>query len=95
MANKNLENGFDSKVELAKVRMAAWLAVFGCLVLLLGIFLPPLGVIDNSVLVASGEVFVFSASIMGIKLSYEFKVKELIAKVKKLESDEEKNISHS
>lgn len=84
----------ESKVELAKIRLAAWVAAFGCGILVAGIALPPLGVIDNSVLIAAGEVFVFSASIMGIKLSYEFKMKELATKVKQLE-DEEDNHSNS
>lgn len=82
-------NDKNAHVELKKIRMAGWLAAFGCALLVAGLVLPPLGVIDNTVLVAAGEIFIFSASIMGIKLSYEYKVKELISKATSSDKENE------
>lgn len=66
-----------------KLILAVLLAVFGCGLLVAGMVLPPLGVIDNSVLVAAGEVFVFSAAILGINLSYNLKAQEIRSKTTK------------
>ena len=52
---------------------AVSLAIFGLLLLLLSFFTPPIGNIDNSVLVAVGEVFTFSGSVMGIDYKYKCK----------------------
>lgn len=91
VTEKNTKEELDLKVEMAKIRMAIWIAIFGCAILVAGIALPPLGVIDNSILIASGEIFIFSASIMGIKLSYEFKLKELAAKMRQHEEKDSSN----
>lgn len=64
-------------VEGRKIIMAAFLAIFGCGILVAGLALPPLGKIDNSVLVAAGEVFVFSGAIMGINLNYNLRLQEM------------------
>lgn len=87
--SRTTKEELEAKVEMAKIKMAIWIAVFGCAILVAGIALPPLGVIDNSILIASGEIFIFSASIMGIKLSYEFKLKELAAKMRQHEIEKE------
>ena len=54
--------------------------VFGLICALLGIgllwtslFIPPLGIIDASVLAAVGEVLTFSGALVGIDYSYRFK----------------------
>ena len=54
--------------------------VFGFICALIGIgllwtslFIPPLGIIDASVLAAVGEVLTFSGALVGIDYSYRFK----------------------
>ena len=65
------------KQEWVKLFLAVFLALFGCGLLVVGLVCPPMGIIDNTVIVASGEVFVFSASVLGIKLNYDLKLKKL------------------
>ena len=50
------------------------LAVFGMIGLSAGFLCPPLAYIDNSVLVAFGEVSTFSASLIGIDYTYKYKI---------------------
>lgn len=38
-----------------------------------GFMVPPLGVIDSSVLTAGGEAFTFAGAILGVDYSYRFK----------------------
>ena len=54
--------------------------LFGFICALIGIgllwrslFIPPLGIIDASVLAAVGEVLTFSGALVGIDYSYRFK----------------------
>ena len=49
---------------------AIGLCVFGIVLITTSFFVPPQGVIDSSVLVASGEVFTFSGALMGIDYKY-------------------------
>ena len=55
--------------------MSVVLASFGLILMMLSFFVPPMGVIDSSVLVATGEVFTFSGSLMGIDYHYKLKSK--------------------
>lgn len=61
----------------AKMTIQLWLgfflAFFGVIMLIASFFVPPLGVIDASVLAATGEVFTFSGSILGIDYHYQQK----------------------
>lgn len=50
--------------------LAVLLVIFGLLLFAASFAVPPLGVIDNSVLVATGEVFTFAGSIIGIDYHY-------------------------
>lgn len=61
-----LPNG-RPKVQLA---LAVGLAVLGALLLICGFFVPPLGGISPSVLVAYGEVMTFSGALFGIDYHY-------------------------
>ena len=38
-----------------------------------GFIVPPLGIIDNSVLVAFGEVMTFAGGLIGIDYTYKYK----------------------
>lgn len=48
-------------------------ALIGIGLLWTSLFIPPLGVIDASVLAAVGEVLTFSGALVGIDYSYRFK----------------------
>ena len=60
-----------------KMTIQLWLgvclAVMGILLLWVSFFVPPLGIIDASVLAAIGEVFTFSGALIGIDYSYKYK----------------------
>lgn len=47
------------------------LVAVGVFLLIAGLFIPPMGVIHSSVLVAFGEVAVFAGSLFGIDLHYK------------------------
>lgn len=65
------------------------LALMGCVLLWVGLFLPPMGIIHASVLTALGEVFTFSGALIGIDYSYKYKTIKFIADMdKENEKDE-------
>lgn len=54
------------------------ITLIGIVLLFVGLFLPPIGAIDWSVLTAFGEIATFSGCLIGI--DYSYKVKQLINK---------------
>lgn len=68
---------FVKKVELIKIYLAVGMCVFGAILISAGFLAAPLGVIDNSVLVAFGEIITFAGAILGINYLYSAKHKEL------------------
>lgn len=50
---------------------AILLVAVGAFLLIAGLFIPPMGVVHPSVLVAFGEVAVFAGSLFGIDLHYK------------------------
>lgn len=50
------------------------LIVIGCVLLCCGFAVPPLGVIDNSVLVAFGETCTFAGALFGVDYNYRYKM---------------------
>ena len=54
--------------------IAVILTIVGCGLLIAGFVVPPLGIIDSSVLVAFGETSTFIAAILGIDYSYKYKM---------------------
>lgn len=65
-SKKNTEN-------LLQLISAAVLTAVGVGLLIAGFCVPPTGVIDNSVLIAFGEVLTFVGSLFGIDYHYKFK----------------------
>lgn len=63
---KNTEN-------ILQLASAAVLTAVGVGLLISGFCVPPTGVIDNSVLIAFGEVLTFVGSLFGIDYHYKFK----------------------
>ena len=53
--------------------LATALCIFGCAMLVAGLILPPVGVIDSSLLVAYGETLTFVGSLIGIDYKYRYK----------------------
>jgi hypothetical protein len=53
--------------------IACAVTVLGMGLLIAGFTVPPLGVIDSSVLVASGEAFTFVGALLGVDYTYRFK----------------------
>lgn len=54
--------------------VSAILVVVGCGLLIAGFCVPPVGIIDNSVLIAFGEILTFLGAIFGIDYSYKYRV---------------------
>lgn len=81
---------FRLRSEYVKLTLSVVLAVFGMVLLIVGFIVPPLGVIDNSILVAFGEISTFAGAILGINYAYSTKMKELEYSVKKGVNNEKK-----
>ena len=62
--------------------VSAVLVAVGCGLLIAGFSVPPVGIIDNSVLIAFGEILTFVGAIFGIDYKY---------KIEKRNRDNEKN----
>ena len=50
------------------------LVVIGCALLIAGFVVPPLGIIDNSILVAYGETCTFAGALFGVDYNYKYKI---------------------
>ena len=61
------------KKEKTQLIVACLLVVLGAGLLIAGFIIPPVGIIDNSVLVAFGEVATFAGSLFGIDYHYKYK----------------------
>lgn len=81
---------FRNKTEMIKLWLAVGLCIFGCLMLVAGFIVAPMGIISQSVLIAVGEVFTFSGAILGINYAYQSKVKYLEMELEKKQDKEEK-----
>jgi hypothetical protein len=57
-----------------RLYVAVILTIVGSGLLIAGFIVPPLGIIDNSVLVAFGETCTFIAALLGIDYNYKYKV---------------------
>ena len=55
--------------------MAILLVLSGIVLLFSGFWIDPQGLIDNSVLVAFGEISTFAGALFGVDYTYKFKIK--------------------
>jgi hypothetical protein len=62
------------KKEETQLIVACLLVVLGAGLLIAGFIVPPIGIIDSSVLVAFGEIATFAGSLFGIDYHYRFKI---------------------
>jgi len=51
-----------------------FMAVFGCVLIMLSFYVAPIGEIANSVLIAFGEIATFSGSLMGMSATYKSQI---------------------
>lgn len=75
------------KVEWIKIWLAVGLCIFGCIMIMAGFIVSPIGIIHNSVLIVVGELFSFAGCVLGINMAYQSKLKQLENKIelKKIE----------
>ena len=62
------------KKEKTQLIVACLLVVLGAGLLIAGFIVPPVGIIDSSVLVAFGEIATFAGSLFGIDYHYRYKI---------------------
>ena len=62
----------------AQLWLGVFLAVAGIALLFWGLFAPPAGAIDSSVLVAFGEIGTFAGALVGVDYHYRFREYETI-----------------
>ena len=63
------------KKETVQLSLSVFLIIAGVGMLISGIAIPPIGVIDNSILIAFGEILTFVGSLFGIDYHYKCKGK--------------------
>ena len=59
-------------VRYLQLILAVLMALFGCVLIILAFYAPPVGRIDPTVLTAFGEVLTFSGAILGIDYRYRW-----------------------
>lgn len=65
----------NSKTRLnLQLLSAVGLIIVGAVLLITGFIVPPLGIIDNSVLVAFGETSTFAGALFGVDYNYRYKI---------------------
>ena len=62
------------KKEETQLIVACLLVVLGAGLLIAGFIVPPVGIIDSSILIAFGEIATFAGSLFGIDYHYRFKI---------------------
>lgn len=65
--------------------LAGLLMVFGCVMLMIGLWIEPAGQIHSSLLVAFGEVGTLAASILGIDAVFTNKLQKIVTSIKDAE----------
>lgn len=63
-------------IVIARVRFNVLLCVAGLALVFCGFWVAPSGEIDNSVLVAFGEICTFAGALFGVDYSYKLKIKD-------------------
>lgn len=79
----------NKRVETIKIYLSVGLMIFGCIMVMCGFWVAPMGIIDNSVLIIFGEISAFVGSVFGINMVYSTKHKQLENEIQKRLSDVE------
>lgn len=69
--------------------MAVILVIVGVTLFFMGFYAIPVGEISASVLTASGEIFAFSGSLMGLDYNFKFKTEKLREEYKRKNEERE------
>ena len=59
---------------MRQILLATLFVMFGVILITLGFFAPPVGIIDASVLTAFGEILTFAGALFGIDAKYKSKI---------------------
>ncbi len=62
--------------ENLKLLIAVVVIIAGLGMLIAGIAIPPIGIIDNSILIAFGEIATFAGTILGVDTHYKHKTEQ-------------------
>lgn len=77
-----------------RLNVQLWVAVFltvaGIILVFCGFWVVPTGEIDNSVLVAYGEISTFAGALFGVDYSYKVRFKRYLNGIEKEDKDKEK-----
>ena len=79
----------------AQLYLGFFLAIFGVVLIIVSFIVPPMGVIDASVLAAIGEVFTFSGALIGVDYHYKYKTISYINHKNDKEDDKEQETDQS
>lgn len=71
-----------------KFYLACGLIFVGVVLLFSAFWVPPLGIIHESILVAFGEILTFSGALIGIDYTYRYKLLQLRSGLRELVRDE-------
>ena len=66
-----------------QLAIAVAVIIIGCGLLIAGFIVPPLGIIDNSLLIAFGETCSFVGALLGIDYTYRYKLYTFKSHIKK------------
>lgn len=67
------------KIDERRFWLGAILAVLGVLIIIISLFIPPMGEVSPSVMGAVGEIFVLAGAILGLDSYWNYKMKRYIA----------------
>ena len=85
----------NKQTEKIKIYLSVGLMIFGCMMVMCGFWVAPMGIIDNSVLIIFGEISAFVGSVFGINMVYSTRHKQLENEIQKrlegIENKEEKS----
>lgn len=89
MNKDKIMNKLDTVTPRDKVQfgIAGGLMIIGCALLIIGMMVPPVGVISSSVLIAFGEVGTLAASVLGIDAIYTNKLQRIVSGMKGMSND--------
>lgn len=89
MNKDKIMNNLDTITPRDKVQfgIAGGLMVIGCALLIIGMIVPPIGVISSSVLIAFGEVGTLAASVLGIDAIYTNKLQRIVTGMKEMSNN--------
>lgn len=65
---------YENAKLILQLAIAGLVTLVGCGLLIAGFIVPPLGTIDNSLLIAFGEVCSFVGALLGLDYTYRYKL---------------------